>query len=128
MKKQILYRFIICGVLMVTLMFNGCTLNLNFPGMENNTTDQENVQVITKTEDDVIDTVEDSKGNTREIKLVECIAKPTIDYSNNFTSFLDENYYYYIFAHNDKTKNVRYICCTSLENGVDQPYYLQLDW
>lgn len=38
------------------------------------------------------------------------------------------NYYYLIFAYNDKTNTVRYICCDSLENGVDQPYYLNLKW
>ena len=39
-----------------------------------------------------------------------------------------DNYEYLIFAYNEKTNVVRYICCVSLENGVDQPYYLQLDW
>ena len=39
-----------------------------------------------------------------------------------------DNYTYYIFAYNEKTNTVRYIYCSSLENGVDQPYYLQLDW
>ncbi len=38
------------------------------------------------------------------------------------------NYQYLIFAYNEKTNVVRYIYCDSLENGVDQPYYLQLDW
>ena len=38
------------------------------------------------------------------------------------------NYDYLIFAYNEKTNVVRYIYCDSLENGVDQPYYLQLDW
>ncbi len=39
-----------------------------------------------------------------------------------------DNYYYLIFAYNDKTKTVRYICCDSMENGADQPYYLELEW
>ncbi|MBQ7014601.1 MAG: hypothetical protein IJN12_00620 [Clostridia bacterium] len=39
-----------------------------------------------------------------------------------------ESYEYLIFAYNESTKTVRYICCDSLENGVDQPYYLSLDW
>ena len=39
-----------------------------------------------------------------------------------------DNYDYIIFAYNNKTKTVRYICCDSLENGADQPYYLELDW
>lgn len=39
-----------------------------------------------------------------------------------------DNYTYYIFAYNEKTNVVRYILCDSLENGADQPYYLQLDW
>lgn len=38
------------------------------------------------------------------------------------------NYAYYIFAFDDERKIVRYICCRSLENGADQPYYLELDW
>ncbi len=38
------------------------------------------------------------------------------------------NYDYIIFAYNDKTNVVRYIYCDSLENGADQPYYLELDW
>lgn len=38
------------------------------------------------------------------------------------------NYDYIIFAYNEADKTVRYICCASLENGVDQPYYLTLDW
>lgn len=39
-----------------------------------------------------------------------------------------DNYDYIIFAYNDKIQTVRYICCDSLENGADQPYYLELDW
>lgn len=39
-----------------------------------------------------------------------------------------DSYTYYIFAYNEKTNVVRYILCDSLENGADQPYYLQLDW
>jgi len=38
------------------------------------------------------------------------------------------SYCYTIFAYNDKTNTVRYIYCYSLENGVYQPYYLELDW
>ena len=38
------------------------------------------------------------------------------------------NYEYLIFAYNETTNSVRYVYCDSLENGVDQPYYLQLDW
>ena len=37
-------------------------------------------------------------------------------------------YQYLIFAYSETTNSVRYIYCDSLENGVDQPYYLQLDW
>lgn len=39
-----------------------------------------------------------------------------------------DSYTYYIFAFNEETLTVRYIYCVSLENGADQPYYLQLDW
>ena len=38
------------------------------------------------------------------------------------------NYQYLIFAYSETTNSVRYIYCDSLENGVDQPHYLQLDW
>ena len=38
------------------------------------------------------------------------------------------NYTYAVFAYSEQSKTVRYIFCDSLENGVDQPYYLQLDW
>lgn len=52
-----------------------------------------------------------------------------IRYSGNkpFTAVTD-SYEYMIFAYNDKTNKIRYICCYSLENGADRPYYLQLDW
>ena len=39
-----------------------------------------------------------------------------------------DNYYFYIFAYSETDYRVRYIYCNSLENGVDQPYYLELDW
>ena len=44
-----------------------------------------------------------------------------------FTKATD-NYDYIIFAYNDENNTVRYIYCDSLENGADQPYYLELDW
>lgn len=39
-----------------------------------------------------------------------------------------DSYTYYIFAFDEQNLTVRYIMCDSLENGVDQPYYLSLDW
>ena len=39
-----------------------------------------------------------------------------------------DSYDYYIFAYDEENLRVRYIACYSLENGVDQPYYLELDW
>ena len=39
-----------------------------------------------------------------------------------------DNYEYDIFAYDEKNLKVRYISCASLENGVDQPYYLELEW
>ncbi len=40
-----------------------------------------------------------------------------------------ENIYtYLIFAYNDKSNTVRYFYCASYDSGVDQPYYLKLDW
>ena len=44
-----------------------------------------------------------------------------------FTEVTD-NYTYYIFAYDLSAHLVRYILCDSNENGVDQPYYLELDW
>lgn len=38
------------------------------------------------------------------------------------------SYTYYIFAFDEETYTVRYIYCVSLENGADQPYYLDLEW
>ncbi len=38
------------------------------------------------------------------------------------------SYTYYIFAYNETEHRVRYLLCDSLENGEDQPYYLELDW
>ena len=38
------------------------------------------------------------------------------------------SYQYLIFAYSETANVVRYIYCDSLENGADQPYYLQLDW
>ena len=41
---------------------------------------------------------------------------------------VNASYTYFIFAYDSKNLIVRYILCDSLENGVDQPYYLELDW
>jgi len=41
---------------------------------------------------------------------------------------VDNSYTYSIFAYDPDALRVRYIYCDSLENGMDQPYYLQLDW
>lgn len=38
------------------------------------------------------------------------------------------NYHYTIFAFDKETLTVRYIISTSYENGVDKPYYLELEW
>ena len=38
------------------------------------------------------------------------------------------SYTYYIFAYNETEHRVRYLLCDSLENGEDQPYYLDLNW
>lgn len=39
-----------------------------------------------------------------------------------------DSYTYFIFAFDEQNLTVRYIMCDSLEDGVDQPYYLSLDW
>ena len=37
-------------------------------------------------------------------------------------------YTYLIFAYNNESKTVRYFYCDSCDSGVDQPYYLKVDW
>lgn len=39
-----------------------------------------------------------------------------------------DSYDIYIFAYDTEHCRVRYINCISLENGYDQPYYLEMDW
>lgn len=41
---------------------------------------------------------------------------------------VDNSYTYEIFAYDPDALRVRYVYCDSLENGADQPYYLELDW
>lgn len=41
---------------------------------------------------------------------------------------VNDSYTYEIFAYDPDALRVRYIYCDSLENGADQPYYLELDW
>ena len=41
---------------------------------------------------------------------------------------VSNSYTYCIFAYNEQDLRVRYLFCDSLENGYDQPYYLELDW
>ena len=65
--------------------------------------------------------------NLLEIKKGDFTCLIIYDGSEPFQE-ADDNYTYCIFAYNEKTNVVRYIYCDSLENGVDQPYYLQLDW
>lgn len=38
------------------------------------------------------------------------------------------SYSYYIFAYDPNALRVRYIHCYSMDDGYDQPYYLELDW
>ena len=38
------------------------------------------------------------------------------------------SYTYCIFAYDEQNLKVRYIYCDSMNDGVDQPYYLNLDW
>lgn len=39
-----------------------------------------------------------------------------------------QDYTYYIFAYDEAALTVRYIYCSSDQNGADQPYYLSLEW
>ena len=41
---------------------------------------------------------------------------------------VNDSYTYCIFAYDKENFRVRYLFCDSLENGADQPYYLELDW
>ena len=38
------------------------------------------------------------------------------------------SYYYSIFAYDPDALRVRYVYCDSMDDGYDQPYYLELDW
>lgn len=79
----------------------------------------------------------------KEVARVQALYKSKQDYTTvqteNYTCFFlydgdppfeeaTDNYTYYIFAYDETNLTVRYIVCNSLENGVDQPYYLSLDW
>lgn len=66
--------------------------------------------------------VEVKKGNYNCLILYDtyCNSKPFEE--------VKDNYRFYIFAYDETNLKVRYIFCASLENGADQPYYLQLDW
>lgn len=59
---------------------------------------------------------ETQKGPWICLTLYAQAQKPTAD-----------SYGYYIFAYDPETLRVRYICCDSLEDGGDKPYYLELD-
>ncbi len=39
-----------------------------------------------------------------------------------------DNYQYVIFAYDEANQIVRYVFCANLENGAEQPCYLQLEW
>lgn len=41
---------------------------------------------------------------------------------------VESSYYYSIFAYDPDALRVRYIYCDSMDDGYDQPYYLELDW
>lgn len=56
-----------------------------------------------------------------------CLFRYYSKYSTPFEA-VNDNYSYWIFAYNEENLRVRYIYCDSLENGAEQPYYLNLDW
>ena len=41
---------------------------------------------------------------------------------------VSSDYVFYIFAYDENNLRVRYIKCSSQENGAYQPYYMELDW
>ena len=51
-----------------------------------------------------------------------------VHYGSPLFEEVTTSYTYYIFAYDEENLRVRYICCDSLDDGADQPYYLQLDW
>ncbi|MBQ3498532.1 MAG: MerR family transcriptional regulator [Clostridia bacterium] len=73
--------------------------------------------------------IENKTYNYKFAKLIKGKYHCLVLYSGDepFTKATD-NYDYIIFAYNDENNTVRYIYCDSLENGADQPYYLELDW
>lgn len=73
--------------------------------------------------------VENKTYNYKFAELKKCDYNCLILYNGDKPFNKATNSYdYIIFAYNDKNNTVRYIYCDSLENGVDQPYYLELDW
>ncbi len=56
-----------------------------------------------------------------------CLVRSGSPHVDPFSEMTD-NYQYDIFAYDRDRLRVRYISCGSLENGVDQPHYLSLDW
>lgn len=73
--------------------------------------------------------IENKTYNYKFVELIKGDYNCLVLYSGDepFNKATD-NYDYIIFAYNDKIQTVRYIYCDSLENGADQPYYLELDW
>lgn len=80
----------------------------------------------------IFEEVEKSVENSRHYKFVkmkhgEFSCYILYDGEKPFQAESD-SYDYIIFACNEEKNIVRYIYCYSLRNGIDQPYYLQLDW
>lgn len=73
--------------------------------------------------------IENKTYNYKFTELIKGDYNCLVLYSGNVPfNKVTNNYDYIIFAYNDENNTVRYIYCDSLENGADQPYYLDLDW
>ena len=91
--------------------------------------EDEYIKEIKRVSDMFSKAVENKTYNYKFTELVKGDYKCLILYSGDEPfSVVTNNYDYIIFAYNDKNHTVRYIYCDSLENGADQPYYLELEW
>ncbi len=57
-----------------------------------------------------------------------CLIKYNFDDDDKLFEKVTDNYELDMFAYDEEHLTVRYIHCSSLQNGAEQPYYLQLEW
>ncbi len=75
-----------------------------------------------KEENGVYDYTEVKKGS------YTCLVRCDQNENDRIFEKVTDSYVYYIFAYDEAEMRVRYIVCASMDNGDDQPYYLELEW